>query len=727
MKLNDLNKKQSIKSNLSGQSFESEISDPKVMMLIVRDKLYAHKLRTPIQEYIANAIDSQIVAKNESTPLRLVLPTLLEPTLKIRDFGTGMSEEKVRKVFSQYTASDKRENLDLIGGFGLGSKSAFAYTDKFTIVSYYNGIKHSYVAYAPSQLDLVFTPLASSKTNEPNGVEIQIPIKPADISQAIEAVTRMVILLPVCPEMINYPIEFKKDIYNNFYNAILEDNKNFSVFDSSKIPRDAAKALNLDQNSYFIRYNNIPYLIANHYSYSFDRQVQAKCKSKLIVMFKAPLGTFQIPPSREILVEDDKYKNFISTKGEAAIEWNAKARENERLVLQSPTTLDEMSVAIKKIMFEFEPFEKDLFANGHSLPCIVGATVSYKIKHSVMEVSRVGHKGYRSFNTFKNDKFTTKVRNYIAPTADRKESYTVYMPCSQQTLMVCEDELDKVSLFSLNRLKQYFKSKQAIDSIILVKPDSPFAGIASGKVSEITMPDRAREVPLYYVYKDKYNNVDFKLVMGQTHFAGKMKYNYIEVAEGTKEYPLEEWVYSKLTTGDQRVIFLPKETVKLLSARKSFEKYFTKVNIKEFKTKDPRENLNEKELEIVKLFNYNLFENVRSDGGKFIWSLLKYSLEKDLTIKNKWFMALKKKFKVYKELKEKYELSLVKNEYSYYSLPDFQKEFEENRIKFIQNYPLLEILRSNLNYSQKDAESAMVFDYFKLVDQARNTGILKSE
>lgn len=724
MKLTDLTKKQKMTSTLTGESFDADISDPKVMMLIVRDKLYAHKLRTPIQEYIANAIDAQKVAHTDDTPIRIVLPTNLEPILKIRDFGTGMSEEKVKKTFSQYTASDKRENLDLIGGFGLGSKSAFAYTDKFTVSSYLNGMKYSYVAYAPSQLDLTFTQIAKGKTTEPNGVEIQIPIKPSDISSAIDAVTRMVILLPVCPEIVNYPVNFKKEVYEPFYKAILEETKDFCVFELDCIPARAKSALSLEQNNYFIRYNNIPYIIPNHYSHTFDRKTQERSRKRLAIMFKAPLNTFQIPPSRELLVEDDKYKKFIETQGLEAIKWNYSFRDKEQNLLQSITSLEEMQKTIKTLKFEFNPFEKNLTAHGHSLPCSIGSNVTYKINHSVMEASR--YRGRYGYGGGKSTKFSIKVKHYHAATESRKEIYIPFSPSKESLLMICDDELDNLSLSNFNLLKQYFKNNEDVDSIILVKSNSPFAGIAMTSVSELKMPERARELPLYYTYGGKYDG-SRDLTMGQTHFAGQIKYNYIEVPEGTKNYPMEDWILNKLTSGDQRLVFLPPETVKKLSSRKSFTKYFTKVDLKTFKNKDPREQLTEKELEIVKLINYNLYDTRESSYNRFVIKLIKYALEKNETIKNKWFMDLKKKIKIYNELKDKYELSLVESGFSYYSKPETQVKFETDRAKFIQEYPLLEPLRHTLNSGHNDKEIQNIFEYLKLVDHARKTGILKSE
>lgn len=46
---------------------------------------YKYKIRTSVQELISNAIDAQVEAGNADTPLKIQLPTRLEPTFKLRD------------------------------------------------------------------------------------------------------------------------------------------------------------------------------------------------------------------------------------------------------------------------------------------------------------------------------------------------------------------------------------------------------------------------------------------------------------------------------------------------------------------------------------------------------------------------------------------------------------------------------------------------------------------
>lgn len=56
-------------------------------------------------------------------------PTSLAQYLEFKDFGIGMSEDTIMTVFTQYGNSTKNDSNDEVGGFGIGSKTAFCYNE----------------------------------------------------------------------------------------------------------------------------------------------------------------------------------------------------------------------------------------------------------------------------------------------------------------------------------------------------------------------------------------------------------------------------------------------------------------------------------------------------------------------------------------------------------------------------------------------------------------------
>lgn len=148
---------------------------------ILRNSLYSNKALAVLREYASNAWDAHREAGKGDLPIKVRLPTSLEPTLVIRDYGNGLSVEAVRSIYTQYGASTKRESNEAVGFMGIGSKSAFCYTDSFTITSYHGGMKRVFVA-ALDETDrgeahLMFEEPCGDET----GVEIKIAVDPKDV------------------------------------------------------------------------------------------------------------------------------------------------------------------------------------------------------------------------------------------------------------------------------------------------------------------------------------------------------------------------------------------------------------------------------------------------------------------------------------------------------------------------------------------------------------------
>jgi hypothetical protein len=59
--------------------------------------------------------------------------------------------------FTQIGGSDKRDSNEKAGTLGYGSKSAFAYTEQFTIRSFYNGEVRVYISTMEKNPSLVWS------------------------------------------------------------------------------------------------------------------------------------------------------------------------------------------------------------------------------------------------------------------------------------------------------------------------------------------------------------------------------------------------------------------------------------------------------------------------------------------------------------------------------------------------------------------------------------------
>ena len=103
---------------------------------VLRNQLYSDKYKAVLREYSTNGVDAHVEAGIPERPIEVTLPTLLSPLLKIRDFGSALTEQEVHEIYAFYGESTKRNTNSQTGMLGIGSKSAFAYGDNFVITSF---------------------------------------------------------------------------------------------------------------------------------------------------------------------------------------------------------------------------------------------------------------------------------------------------------------------------------------------------------------------------------------------------------------------------------------------------------------------------------------------------------------------------------------------------------------------------------------------------------------
>ena len=119
------------------------VSDDPMLMSMLSTGLYQYPLKTMLQEISFNAWDAHRMGNCQDRPIDIYMN---ETTgLIVRDYGPGISPDDIQEIYCIYGNSTKRDDTGQTGGFGLGSKSPFAYTDTFTVTSHHNGKKSMYL------------------------------------------------------------------------------------------------------------------------------------------------------------------------------------------------------------------------------------------------------------------------------------------------------------------------------------------------------------------------------------------------------------------------------------------------------------------------------------------------------------------------------------------------------------------------------------------------------
>ena len=165
-----------------GDVKEYTLGDPRVICRILSDNLYSNKIGSIVRELSANALDAHRMLGKENVPFEVCLPGLDglfrkdESVFSIRDFGPGLNEDDIYALYTSYGSSSKRSDNSQIGGFGIGSKSPFAYADMFTVTSWNGGIMMKYLCFLNKEGSPCIKKLAEELSSEQSGMKVEIAV-----------------------------------------------------------------------------------------------------------------------------------------------------------------------------------------------------------------------------------------------------------------------------------------------------------------------------------------------------------------------------------------------------------------------------------------------------------------------------------------------------------------------------------------------------------------------
>jgi len=111
-----------------------------LMLSTLSKNFYSKPIESFLREIVSNAWDANTEANSEM-PVKVIIN---DNEIKIKDFGMGMSPDKFENIFMSWFSSDKKETNNLLGAFGLGSKSPFSYCSSFYIETISDGILYLY-------------------------------------------------------------------------------------------------------------------------------------------------------------------------------------------------------------------------------------------------------------------------------------------------------------------------------------------------------------------------------------------------------------------------------------------------------------------------------------------------------------------------------------------------------------------------------------------------------
>jgi hypothetical protein len=283
------------------EKIDYTIADGGFFMQMLSASLYKDQKLAVIRETLCNADDAHKMV-GQTRPF---VVTLTSEKLIIRDFGPGIPHEKIGPVYGTYGGSTKQNDDGQTGGFGLGCKAPFAYTDNFQVTSYCNGTKTVYrmsksdseVGGKPSIVKIVSVP------TQETGLEVSINIaRSIDVHQFSSRITQV--------------------LANGEMNAIFNGNQ-ARVLPFSKMEKGylltAERPLDNTTGYVYVRYGAVIYPIEENDYFRFEHRAAHQTVSRLgrdegtdfYLILQAEPGSLSLTPSREGLTITEKTNETV--------------------------------------------------------------------------------------------------------------------------------------------------------------------------------------------------------------------------------------------------------------------------------------------------------------------------------------------------------------------------------------------------------------------------------
>lgn len=174
-----------------GKTLDFGISNNAEFFHILSSTLYTDQILAVVREVICNAWDAHIAAGITDTPIQI---STEDNKFTVRDFGKGIADADIKPIYCIYGASTKTEDGSQTGGFGLGCKAPFAYTEHFQVISCNNGTKTIYTmtkASTETGGKPGVTTIASFPTDE-TGITVSVNLEEDDVGHFFRKIKTIV-------------------------------------------------------------------------------------------------------------------------------------------------------------------------------------------------------------------------------------------------------------------------------------------------------------------------------------------------------------------------------------------------------------------------------------------------------------------------------------------------------------------------------------------------------
>lgn len=293
MRIEHLAKQQAETSGIQAKAFGFEMNSK--MYSIMIDRMYKDKTGAILRELSCNALDSHVEAGCPEKPFDIHMPTWLDKTFSIRDYGTGIPHEKFEDIYTNIGASTKEGLDDAIGGWGIGGKSPFTVVDTFLVENWHGGTKTTWACFKSSGFPQV-SEVERCSSSEPSGIKVSFAFEDNIADSFSSSLVKQLkffavkpkltgesnVVWPVVPDYTGKDYFYYKDVGGHHRYS-----KSASVLMGTVAYPFTPDDLNLGYNSHLNKLFESPLCIV------------------------APIGAVDVPPSRETLELTKKTKDYV--------------------------------------------------------------------------------------------------------------------------------------------------------------------------------------------------------------------------------------------------------------------------------------------------------------------------------------------------------------------------------------------------------------------------------
>lgn len=271
---------------------------------VLCSSLYSDKIGAVVRETVCNAVDSHVFSK-QARPVDVHCPTRMNPSFRVRDYGKGLRQDEIQRVYCTLFSSSKETSNDFTGYLGLGSKSPFAYTDSFVVESIVDRddgtrLKTVYSLLRDGDDIPVVGVMSSGETTDETGLNIIIPVTTYDNGDFIQACRKYLPYFDDKVKLHGYPLEER----NMFLDKTkLTDNGQRVGY---RIIRHH-NGSRLNTGNIICVMGNVPYAVDDKYVPSRMRGNYNRVTIEIFVK----IGDVSVAPSREGLSYDKITEAFI--------------------------------------------------------------------------------------------------------------------------------------------------------------------------------------------------------------------------------------------------------------------------------------------------------------------------------------------------------------------------------------------------------------------------------